>query len=119
MVEHGSTAYNTLLRSEHIVTDNESSSSEGASEGDTNKRDGYNADKDLPMSDKEGVKSSKQSPHSTHTHTCDQVHDQVHACLQMHADYAQIITVELPQADLLRWHYRLGHFSFKPIKAME
>ena len=35
-----------------------------------------------------------------------------------HADDAQQLTVENPQADLLRWHYRLGHLSFKLIKAM-
>ena len=68
MVEHRSTASKTLLCSEHIVTNDESSSSEGASEGDTNGHDVYDADKELHMSDREGVKSSKQSPHGMHTH---------------------------------------------------
>ena len=40
MVEHGSTASKTLLRSENVVTDDESPSSEGASEGNTDKHDG-------------------------------------------------------------------------------
>ena len=53
-----------------------------------------------------------------HTHTCDQVHDHGHARLQPHADDAQRLTVESTQADLLRCHYRLSHFSFKLIKAM-
>ena len=39
MVEHGSTASKTLLRSEHVVTDDESISSEGASEGDNDEND--------------------------------------------------------------------------------
>ena len=54
-VDHGSTASKTLLRSDHIVTDNELSSSEGGSEEDINKHDWYDADKELPMSDQEGV----------------------------------------------------------------
>ena len=44
MVEHRSTASNNLLRSKHVVTDYESSSSEGESEGDTDEHYGYNAD---------------------------------------------------------------------------
>ena len=51
MVEHGSTAYKTLLRSEHVVTDNELPYLEGSSEGDTDENDGCDADKELPMSD--------------------------------------------------------------------
>ena len=46
-----STASKNLLLSEHVFTDDEFPSSEGASEGDTNKNDGYDTDKDLPMSD--------------------------------------------------------------------
>ena len=98
MVEHRSTASKTLLRSEHVVTDNESPFSEGASEGDTDEDDGYNADEGLPMSDLEGVISSKQSPQGTHTHACEQSHKNI----QPHADDAQRLTVESPQADLLR-----------------
>ena len=44
-------ASKTLLPSEHIFTYNESSSSEGGSEGGTNKHNGYDIDKELPMSD--------------------------------------------------------------------
>ena len=66
------------------------------------------------MSDREGVISSEQSPHGTHTLACEQSHEN----LQLHADNAQRLTVDSPQADLLRWHYRLGHLSFKLIKAM-
>ena len=66
------------------------------------------------MSDREGVISSKGSPHGTHIHACEQSHENI----QSHADDAQRLTVESPQADLLRWHYRLGHLSFKLIKAM-
>ena len=55
MVEHGITASKTLLRSEHVVTDDESPSSEGASEGGTNEHNGYDSDEDLPMSDQDGV----------------------------------------------------------------
>ena len=58
MVEHGSTASKNLLRSEHVVTDDGSPSSEGASEGDTDEDDGCDADEGLPMSDREGVISS-------------------------------------------------------------
>ena len=36
----------------------------------------------------------------------------------MRADNVQRLTVESPQADLLMWHYRLGHLSFRLIKAM-
>ena len=114
MIEHESTSSKTLLHSDNIVTEYESSSSEGASEGDTNKHNGYDADEELPMSDQEGVKSSKLSPHGTHTHTWEQVHER----LQPHADDGQRLTVDSPQADLLEWHYQLGHFSFKFIKAM-
>ena len=71
MVEHRSGASKTLLRFEHVVTDNESSSSEGASEGDTYEHDRYNADKEITMSDQEGVISSKRSPHGTHSHVCE------------------------------------------------
>ena len=92
MVDHGSTAYNTLLRSEHVVTDNVSPSSEGESEGDTDDHDGYDVDEELPMSDQEGVISSKQSPHVTHTHARKQVHEN----LQPHADDAQRLTVKSP-----------------------
>ena len=56
MVENGSTTSKTLPPSEHVVTEYESSYSEGESEGDTDEHDGYNADKELPISDKEGVK---------------------------------------------------------------
>ena len=59
MVEHESTASNTLLRSKYVVADDESPSSEGASEGDTDAHDGYDADEELPISDQEGVISSK------------------------------------------------------------
>ena len=114
MVEHGSTASKTLLCSEHVVTDDESPSSEGSPEGGTDEDNGYNEDEGLPVSDREGVISSKRSPHGTHTHACEQSHEN----LQPHADDAQRPTVESPQADLLRWHCRLGHFSFKLIKAM-
>ena len=55
MVEHGSTRSKTLLRSEHIVTDAESSSSEIFSEGVTGKHNGYDSDKELSMSDQEKV----------------------------------------------------------------
>ena len=41
-----------------------------------------------------------------------------HAKSHPHADDAQRLTVENPQASLLRWHYRLGHLSFKMIKTM-
>ena len=114
MVEHGSTSSKTLLRSKHVVTNDESPSSEGASEGGTDKDNGYNADEGLPISDRKGLLSSKRSPHGTHTHACEQSHEN----LQPHADDAQRLTVESPQADLLRWNYRLGHFSFKLIKVM-
>ena len=118
MVEHGSTTYKTLLISKHAVTDDEQSSSEGASELDTNKNNVYNADRYIPMYDWEGVKSSKQSPHGTHTHMCDQVHNHGHARLHPYAYNSQILTVEYPQYELLRWHYRLGHLSLNLIKAM-
>ena len=49
-----------------------------------------------------------------HTHACEKSHEN----LQPHDDDAQILTVETPQADLLRWHYRLRHLSFKFIKTM-
>ena len=49
-----------------------------------------------------------------HTHECEQYHEN----LQPHADDSQRLTIEYPQAELLGWHYRLGHFSFKLIKAM-
>ena len=49
-----------------------------------------------------------------HTHACEQSHEN----LQPNADDAQRLTVESPQDDLLRWHYRLGYLSFKIIKAM-
>ena len=52
MFEHESTASKTLLRSEHVVTDDESPYSEGASEGYTDEDDGYDADEGLPMSDR-------------------------------------------------------------------
>ena len=74
MVEHGSTASKILLCSKHVITDNESSSSEGASEGYANENDGYNVDKELPMYDQEGGESSKQSQHGMHIHTCDHSH---------------------------------------------
>ena len=45
-----------------------------------------------------------------------QVHDHGHARLQPHDENAQRLTVESPQAHLLRWHYRLGHLSFNLIK---
>ena len=67
------------------------------------------------MYDREGVISFKRSPHGTHTHACEQSHEN----LQPHADDSQRLMVESPQADLLRWHYRLRHLSFKLIKAME
>ena len=51
MVEHGSTASKTLLLSEHVVTDDESPSSKGSSEGGTDEYDGYDADEEPPMSD--------------------------------------------------------------------
>ena len=51
MVEHGSTASKSLLRSEYVVTDDESPSSEGAPEGETDENDGYDADEGIPMSD--------------------------------------------------------------------
>ena len=54
MVKHRSTVSNTLLRSKHVVTEDESSSSEGASERDSDKQNGYDAHKELPMSDREG-----------------------------------------------------------------
>ena len=41
-----------------------------------------------------------------------------HAEYHPHADDAHRLIVENPQADLLRWHYRLGHLSFKMIKTM-
>ena len=66
------------------------------------------------MSDREGLISSKRSPHGTHTHACKKSHDN----LQPHADNAQRLMVEYPQADLLRWHYRLRNLSFKLIKSM-
>ena len=113
VVEHGTATSTSLLRSEHIVTEDEESSSEGASEGDA---DGYNADEELPMSDREGEQQPKQSRHGTHTKKCSHKHATTH--LQPHADDAERLTVESPQADLLRWHYRLGHLSFKLIKAM-
>ena len=105
MVEHWSTASNTLLQSEHIVTDNESPSSEGASEGDTDKHDGYDADEEIPMSDREGVIPSKLSTYSTHTHAYKQVQEHLHP----NADNAQRLTVESLQANLLMWHYCLRH----------
>ena len=86
----------------------------GAEEGDTDKNDGYDADEGLPMSDREGVILSKQSPHGKQTHAREQSHEH----LQPHADNSQRLNVESPQADLLRWHYCLGHLSFKLIKAM-
>ena len=54
MVEHWSTASNTLLHSKHVVTDDKLPSSEGASEGDTEEHDGCNADGELPMYDSIG-----------------------------------------------------------------
>ena len=93
-----STAYKTLQRSDHIVTDNELPSSEGVSEGDTDEHDGYDADKELPMYDREGGISSKQSPHGTHTHACKQVHER----LQPHVEDSQRLDVVSPQADLLK-----------------
>ena len=51
MIEHRSTASKTLLLTDHVVTNNESKSSEGASEGDTNEYDEYDAGEELPMSD--------------------------------------------------------------------
>jgi len=111
-------------RSQHIVTDDEASSSEGAPE----QEDGYDADEDLPMTDREGEKADIQSSHGPHLGhgscvkgSCDDIHhDHRHTTphLQPHADDAERLTVESPQADLLRWHYRLGHLSFKLIKAM-
>ena len=86
----------------------------GAEERYTDKNDGYDTDEGIPMSDREGVISYKQSPHGMHIHACEQPHEH----LQPHADNAQRITVESPQADLLRWHYRIGHLSFNLIKAM-
>ena len=86
----------------------------GAEEGDTDENDGYDADEGLPMSDREGVISSKRSPHGTHSHACEQSHEN----LQPHADDEQRLTVDYPHVDSLRWHYRLGHLSFKLIKAM-
>ena len=55
MFDHRSTSSKTLIRSKNFVTGDESSSSEGASEGGTDKNGGYNADKELPMSDREGI----------------------------------------------------------------
>ena len=49
-----------------------------------------------------------------HTH----VYEQVHRCLQPHFEYVQSLTVDYPQADLMRWHYRLGHLYFYLINAM-
>ena len=66
------------------------------------------------MSDREEVISSKQSPHGTHTHACEQVHEH----LQPHADNAQRLAFESPQDDLLMWQYRLSHLSFNIIKVM-
>ena len=40
MVDHRSTSSKTFLRSKHVVTDNESSSPEGAPEGDTGEHNG-------------------------------------------------------------------------------
>ena len=56
------------------------------------------------------VKGSCGIVHHGHCHTTPH--------LQPHADDAEQLTVESPQADLLRWHYCLGHLSFKLIKAM-
>ena len=66
------------------------------------------------MSHSERVISTKRSPRGTYTHACEQSHEN----LQPYADDAQRITVESQQADLLRWHYHIGHLSFKIIKAM-
>ena len=103
VVEHGNKTSTSLLRSEHVVTEDEASSSEGASEGDADEDDGYDADEELPMSDREGGHPSKQSRHGTHTSECSHAHGSTH--LQPHADDAERLTVESPQADLLRWHY--------------
>ena len=54
MVEYGSPTSKTLFRSKHVGTDDEASSSEGASEGGANKRNGYDADKEILMYDQEG-----------------------------------------------------------------
>ena len=70
------------------------------SERDTNKNNGYNADEELPMYDQEGVKSYKWSTHGTHTHACNQVHED----FQPYADGLQRLTVDYPQAELMRWN---------------
>ena len=66
------------------------------------------------MSDREGLISSKQSIHGTHTHACKQIHER----LQPHDDDTQRLTFESPKNDLLKWHYRLRYLPLKLIKAM-
>ena len=70
------------------------------------------------MSDQEGVYSSnilkQQAVHVLHPVSGHVDHAESHP----HADDAKQLTVEKPQAELLRWHYRLVHLSFKMIKTM-
>ena len=66
------------------------------------------------MSDQEGVKSSILSPHGTHTYAFGKLHER----LQRNAEDTQRLTVESPQAKLLRWDYCLRHLSFKIINTM-
>ena len=66
------------------------------------------------MYDREGVISSKRSPHGMHKHARKQVHEH----LQSHAEDTQRLTVESLHSDLLRWHYHFDHLYFKLIKAM-
>ena len=106
----------SLLLSEHIVTEDESTDSEG---GSSNEYD----NEELPMSaqEQEGETSSKssnqQARHDAHPGD-GSVETIEHAKSHPHADDAQRLTVENPQASLLRWHYHLGHLSFKMIKTM-
>ena len=118
MLEHGSTTSKTLLCSKLVITDNESLSSERVSEGYANKHNGYNTDKELLVYDQDGGESYKQSQNCMHTHMCQHSHEHSHAHLHPHDENLVILTVEYPQANFLRWHYRLGHLYFNLIKAM-
>ena len=112
----------SLLSSEHIVTDDECTDSEGES-GDEYDEYELGSDEELPMSAREGeTVHCKQQHQQQARHDSPPVDGSIEsvdlAKSHPHADDAQRLTVENPQADLLRWHYRLGHLSFKLIKAM-
>ena len=107
----------SLLSSEHVVTDDKCTDSEG---DDSEKYDDYEFDEQLPMSAREGETVEQQKQQARHeSPPVDSSVESVDVAKSYpHADDAQRLTFENPQADLLRWHYRLGHLSFKLVKAM-